>query len=100
MQTLWNDIRYALRQLRRAPGFAFAAIGTLALAIGATTALVSVLRATLLNPTPFPRIGRLVSLQDTTRKDASFNGIMNTARAAELSGLKTGSGQRVFNALG
>ncbi len=99
MTAILADLRYALRQLRRSPGFAFAAVGTLALAIGASTALVSVLRATLLNPTPFPHVGQLVALEDTYRKDATFNGIMNPARTAELGDLKTAGGQHVFAAL-
>ncbi len=100
MLSVFADLRYALRQLRRAPGFALAAAGTLALAIGATTALVSVLRATLLNPTPFPHIGRVVSLQDTTRNDANFDGITNVPRAVALDELRTSDGGRVFDALG
>lgn len=99
MPNAWNDLRYALRQLRRAPGFAFAAIATLALAIGATTALVSILRATLLNPTAFPRVGELVSLQDKNLKGVPSNGIMALPRTAELHDLRDANGKPVFAAL-
>ncbi len=100
MRTLYYDLRYAVRQLRRSPGFTFAAVLTLALAMGATTALVSVLRATLLNPTAFPRVDRLVSVQDTHRADPNFDGITNVSRIAELSELRAANGGRGFDALG
>ncbi len=48
------DVRYALRQMLRAPGFAAAAIATLALGIGATTTIFSIANAALFNPLPFP----------------------------------------------
>ena len=51
---LLQDARFALRQLRRAPFFSLTVLATLALAIGATSAMTGVLRATLLNPTPLP----------------------------------------------
>ncbi|HWK08880.1 MAG TPA: ABC transporter permease [Vicinamibacterales bacterium] len=58
------DLRYALRQLRRAPAFAAAAIVTLAMGIGATTAIFSVADAAVLNPLPFPNPDRLVTLNE------------------------------------
>ena len=59
---LWQDLRYAARMLRKQPGFAGAAILTLALAIGATTAIFTVVDALLLRPLPFPKADRLVQL--------------------------------------
>jgi predicted permease len=53
------ELRYALRRLRTSPGFAFTAIATLALAIGATAAMVGVLDAVLLRRLPFPSLDRL-----------------------------------------
>jgi predicted permease len=66
LETLWQDIRYALRGLRRAPGFTFAAVLTLGLGIGATTAVFSVLDAALLNPVPLPQPDRLVLVYGTS----------------------------------
>ena len=59
---LRQDGRYALRTLKKAPGFAITAIATMAIGIGATTAIFSVVEATLLRPLPYPDPGRLVSV--------------------------------------
>jgi len=61
-EELLANLRYAVRQLRRAPAFATAGIATLALGIGANTAVFSVVNAVVLRPLPFPEPGRLVSV--------------------------------------
>lgn len=58
----WRDLSYAWRSLRRAPGFTLAAILTLGLGLGATTAIFSVVYGVLLKPLPYPHEDRLVSL--------------------------------------
>ncbi len=57
---LRHDVRFALRQLRRAPGFAAVAVLTLAIGVGSTTAIFSVVEAVLLESLPYPASDRLV----------------------------------------
>ncbi|MGD8329819.1 MAG: ABC transporter permease, partial [Acidobacteriota bacterium] len=65
MDLLVVDLRFAAKQLRRSPGFAAVAILTLALGIGATTAVFSVADAVVLRPLPYPEPGRLVAVYET-----------------------------------
>ena len=62
VEDLARDIRYSLRQLRRNPGFAAAAVLTLALGIGANTAIFSVVNGVLISPLPFQNADRIVSV--------------------------------------
>ena len=74
---LWRDIRFGVRSLRRTPGFTALAALTLALGIGATTAMFGVLNAVLLRPLPFPHPENLVRLYQPMKRppaaSASFS---------------------------
>jgi len=71
--SLGRDLRYALRGLARRPAFTFAAVITLALGIGATTAIFSVVYSVLIKPLPYPDADELVSIRHTATSGINFS---------------------------
>jgi predicted permease len=73
LESLWADARYALRQVRRSPGYSTTVIGTLAVGIGAAAAMFTVVDHVLLRPTRYPDAGRLVALQETNAATTTYS---------------------------
>lgn len=84
MDTLLQDLRFALRSFRRAPAFPLAAIATLALGIGATTAIFSTLNAVLLKPLPYPRPQDLYNIRTTLTDGRVTTGMLSNGEISRL----------------
>ena len=95
MDTLVQDLRFAVRSLVRRPGFSVTAIATLALGIGATTAIFSVVNAVVMRPLPFPQPQRIVQLANLWTKTGAR---ATTVSAPDFHDWKAQS--RSFDAMG
>jgi putative ABC transport system permease protein len=83
MGNLFRDLQYVLRSLRANPGFTVIAVLTLALGIGANTAIFSVINAVLLKPLSFPEPDRMVNLMSNSKQGANATDRpQNTTRGA------------------
>ena len=97
MEQILQDLRYAVRKLIGAPVFTLAAVATLAIGIGATTAIFSTVNATLLRPLPYPQPDRLIAIRTKYSDGRVTTGLVAPAEVARLSGAH-GSIQRVVAA--
>jgi putative ABC transport system permease protein len=84
VENLRRDVQYALRQMRKSPGFAVVVIVMLALGIGATTAIFTVVYSTLVRSLPYPGADRIVAIHDTRIEGRSTGGLMSGPRFFDI----------------
>src|SRR5687767_6923092 len=88
LDTVWRDVGYAARVLRRSPRFTVTALTLLVLGIGSTTAIFSIAHAVLVRPLPYPEAGRLVFLAETGGSGVAWPNFVDwQQRATSFDGL-------------
>ncbi|MEI9814440.1 MAG: ABC transporter permease [Acidobacteriota bacterium] len=100
LEEIARNIRLSLRSLRKNPGFASAAILTLAIGIGANTAVFSVVNAVLLKPLPYPDADRLISVQHTAPGAAGLTSASGDLRLSASMFFTYADRNRSFDAIG
>src|SRR5277367_5160281 len=111
LSDMMNDFKFAFRQLRKSPGFTLTAVLTLALGIGANTAIFSLVDSIMLRPLPFPHQDRLVGIKSSDvspfpkgwlralgEHSDSFAAVSGFGADAESNVTGTDSSDRVFGA--
>ena len=83
-ERFWQDVHYALRQMRRSPGFTLVVVLTMALGIAATTTMFTVVYSTLLRSLPYPQSERIVAIHDTRIAGRSAGGLMTGPRFYDI----------------
>src|SRR3984957_16201578 len=83
-ERFWQDVHYALRQMRRSPGFTLVVGLTMALGIAATTTMFTVVYSTLLRSLPYPQSERIVAIHDTRIAGRSAGGLMTGPRFYDI----------------
>src|SRR3954447_6247720 len=78
MRQCWQDLVYALRVLRKSPGYTVTATLIIAIAIGANVALFTAVKAVIINPLPFPEPSRLVALHESVPLFSASGGPLST----------------------
>ena len=84
MTTFHQDLRHAIRQFRKTPGFACAAVATLAIGVGATTAIFSIVNAVLLRQLPYPHAEELVDVRMRMTDGRATTGLLSAAELTTL----------------
>ena len=97
IEVVFRNLRYALRQLRKSPGFALVVVTTLALGIGANSAVFSAIDAVLLRPLPFPNPTQLTRILQKKPKSPETNSAAGTAGGVGQDELHLSGSYRVLH---